>query len=279
MVKNICVIFIYLFTFISFSLNSQNLIYKLKSRVVLRDWELSSKAFAHEKFLNGASIELFEGAKLLSKTTSDNEGNFELDLPSSGNFTVIINSPGYNSRKFSVNCNSIIIKNGEANFIPSVEMRGFIAYKAIKNVSDMGLSYPTVQMSDGKNNNLKYNGLKFNVNMLDGEMREIQKFCTCNKLGDIAMQNGNYALAKKYYLMASSIMENEEYPKEKLQRAEDGLKNKQYAQKSNAPKNYGKASKKKSITQTPTSVSTQSSGSQKSSSGGRKVLPVIGGKK
>lgn len=279
MVKTIYIRSVLLFIFISLGLLSQNLTYKLKSRVELRNWKLSSKAYKQEIFLQNASIELFEGVKLLSKTTSDKDGNFEIDLPSTGNYTIIISSQGYNSRKFSVNCNSIIIKNGQSDFIPSVEIRGFIAYKAIKNVSDIGLSYPTVQMRDEKNEILKYNGLKFPVNMIDGELREIQKFCTCNKLGDIALQNKNYALARNYYIMAGNIMEKEEYPKEQLKRAEEGLKEQMFAEKANTAKGKGKtiAYKKQVKAQAP--INPQYQSSQKSSSSGRKVLPVLGSKK
>jgi len=247
--------------------------------VEVRDWKLSSKAYKLETFLQGASIELFDGAKQLSKTTSDKDGNFELDLPSTGNYTIIVSGAGYNSRKFSVSCNSIIIKNGEANFIPSVELRGFVGLKTIKNVGDLGLNNPVVQLADEKSDALKYNGLKFAANMIDGELKEIQKFCTANKLGDMAMQNKNYALAQRYFLMASSLMENEEYPKEQLKRAEDGLKELMFAEKANARKGSGKSKVAKKQTKDLAPVKPQYQSSQKTGSDGRKVLPVLGGKK
>lgn len=270
--------FILLLTFIHFGLVSQSLVYKLKSKVEVRNWKLSSKAYKQETYLSGASIELFEGANLLSKTISDKDGNFELDLPSTGNYTIIVSSPGLNSRKFSVTCNSIVVKNGEANFIPSVELRGFITHKAIPNVSDMGLSYPTVQMADEKNRTLSYNGLQFPVNMIDGDLREIQKFCTCNKLGDIALQNKNYASARNYYLMAINMMGKEEYPKEQLIRAEEGLKEQMFAEKASHSKGI-KSVKAKPVAQNQMQVNPQYNSSQKSNSGGHKVLPVLGGKK
>jgi len=262
-------------------LSSQSLIYKFKSKTLVRKWTLSSKAYRLEEVLPGATVELFEGSKRLAQTTSDAEGNFGFDLPSSGNFLIVISKAGYNTRKFSVNCSSIIIKNGAADFIPSVNLTGFISDKTIKDVGDIGLSAPIVQMADDKNEILKYNGLNFPVNVNDGEIRVIQKFCTCNKLGDMAMQNKNYAIAKKYYQMASTIIVNEEYPKEQLKRAEDGLKEQMLAERvaySNAKKksNAAKPIVQKQNTSTSTS---QNNTTQKSSSGGRKVLPVIGGKK
>lgn len=279
MVKNSLLPFITALLLFPICLSAQKLVYKLNSKAVIRKWSLSSKAYRLEEALNGAIIELFEGDKQLATTTSDAEGNFTLNLPSTGNYLMVIRKSGYNTRKFSINCNSIIIKNGESNFIPSVNMTGFIGDKSIKDVGDMSLSHPSVQMMDDKNEIIKYGGLNFPVNVNDGEVRLIQKFCTCNKLGDLAMQNKNYALAKKYYQMARMIMDKEEYPIEQLKRAEDGLKEQMLAEKTSRNTGASKVKTTKPITQKQTQVSPASSTSQKSSSSGRKVLPVIGGKR
>lgn len=260
-----------------FGLSSQQLIYKLKSKVILRNWQLSSRAYVKETHIQGASIELFEGLKLLSKTTTDAEGNFEINLPSSGNYVLVINNPGCNPKKFIINCNSIVIKNGASDFIPSVDLTGIIAAKVMKDVGDMGLSYPKVIMVDGKNQEFKYGGLNFPVNMNDGDIRMIQKFCTCNKLGDMALQNKNFELARNYYLMASTIFEKEEYPKEQLKRVDEKIKEEMFAEKGKMKARKAVASKKQVTT--PISVSPQYNSSQKSGSSGRKVLPVLGGKK
>lgn len=263
---------------IPFGLTAQNLIYKFKSKVELRDWKLSSKAYKEVTYLEGASIELYEGSKLITKTNSDKDGNFTLDLPPSGNFTLMVNSPGYNSRRFSLNCNSIIIKNGEADFIPSVDVTGFISTKTIKDVKDMGISNPTVLMANEKSEVYKYNGLNFPVNVNDGDLKLIQKFCTCNKLGDMALQNKNYELAKIYYIMATNMMEKEEYPKDQLKRVEDGLKEKMFAEKE-AMRSKGRTGSSKKQVKTPVTVTPQYNSNQKSGTGGHKVLPVLGGKK
>jgi hypothetical protein len=115
--------------------------------------------------------------------------------------------------------------------------------------------------------------------MIDGELKEIQKFCTANKLGDIALQNKNYASAQRFYLMASSMMENEEYPKEQLKRVEEGLKEKMFADKEKMLRGQRtvKTSKKQTKVEAPVNPKYQSS--QKSSSNAHKVLPVLGGKK
>ncbi len=261
---------------LSFGLSAQQLIYQLKSKVILRNWQLSSRAYVKETNLQGASVELFEGSKLLTKTTTDAEGNFDINLPSSGNYLLVLTNPGCNPKKFIVNCNSIVIKNGSADFIPSVDLTGIIASKTIKDVGDLGLSYPKVVMTDGKNQEFKYGGLNFPVNINDGDIRVIQKFCTCNKLGDMALQNKNFELARTYYLMASTIFEKEEYPKEQLKRVDEKMSEALIAEKDKMKARKTVATKKQSPTKI--SVTPQYNSSQKSGSRGRKVLPVLGGK-
>lgn len=258
---------------------SQGIKYKFKSKVVVRNWKLSSKAYTQETIQPGVTIELFEGTKSVSKTTSDKDGNFGFDLPCIGNFTMVISGQGLSTRKFSLNCNSIVIKNGQSDFIPSIDITGFVSANFEKDVSSVGLSGSGVQMTDEKNNVLKYGGLNFPVNINDGDVRIIQKFCTCNKLGDLAYQNKNFALAKNYYMMANNIIEGEEYPNEQLKRTDDAIKEKNFADRTEKPKNYGrgKSSKKAQVTQAP--VNPQLQGSPKNNTGGRKTLPVLGGKK
>lgn len=271
---------ILILAFVPFCISAQKLIYVLKSKVEVQKWQLSSKAYKQVTYLQGATIELYQGEKLILKTNSDKDGNYELALSCVGNYTVILSAPGFNTRKFSINCNSIVIKNGSADFIPSVDITGYLGYKAIKDVGDLGFSFPTVQMADENNNMFKYGGLKFPVNMNDGELKLRQKFCTCNKLGDIALQNKNYALAKNYYLMASSIMEKEEYPIEQLKKVDEGLSQEMIAERSKQKRSGGNAKAKvvKSGVETRKTVSSNQKSTQKSNTGGRKSLPVLGGK-
>lgn len=280
MKRNRVLKFLLTFSLIPVCLSAQKLIYVLKSKVEVQKWQLSSKAYKQVTYLHGATIELYQGEKLILKTNSDKDGNYELALSCVGNYTMILSAPGFNTRKFSINCNSIVIKNGSADFIPSVDITGYLGYKTIKDVGDLGFSFPTVQMADENNNMFKYGGLKFPVNMNDGELKLRQKFCTCNKLGDIALQNKNYALAKNYYLMASSIMEKEEYPIEQLKKVDEGLSQEMIAERSKQKRSGGNAKAKvvKSGVETRKTVSSNQKSTQKSNTGGRKSLPVLGGK-
>ncbi len=80
----------------------------------------------------------------------------------------------------------------------------------------IGLNQPSVTTAT-KNEHLR-------TNIYDADYKLIQKFCTANKLGDMAMENKNYSLAKIFYLMAADMIGDEEYPKIQLKKAEEGIK-------------------------------------------------------
>ncbi len=220
---------------------------RLKSKVELRSWTLSSRAYKQETFLEGATIELNSASGAISKTVSDKDGNFEINIPSTGNYTLVITCPGYNPKKFMVNTRSIPVKSNDVNFIPTLDMLGFIGTKTIKGVGDLGLNQPIIKAENNpnkyevdKNGKVTYRGLNMAVNIIDGEYRIIQQFCTCNKLGDLAMERKNYSLAKTYYSMAMGIIPGETYPKERLKKAEEEAK----LEKVNAVKNKKDIAKK-----------------------------------
>lgn len=281
-----CVYFIIALSILSFSdiisANDWNL--TLKSKVELRDWKLSSKAYKHQTFLKGASIELFEASNLITKTESDNDGNFELKIPSTGNYTLLITYPGYNPKKFIVNARTIPVKAGDANLIPSVDMTSFTASKEIKGVGDLGLDQPVIKAENlaSKTDPLKYSGLNINANINDAEYRVIQKFCTCNKLGDLAMKNKDFALARTYYLMAMDIMPGEVYPKEQVKKAEEGLKTEKskngQKRKESSKKSKNKASPEASKQDIPTKTvkSSDFKNSSDGSKAGRKIRRTLG---
>ena len=259
MTRNICLNIIFGLLCFFKSAVADDLDLKLKSKVELRNWTLNSKAYKQETFLQGASIELNNATGVISKTVSDKDGNFEINIPPSGNYTLTITCPGYNPKKFMVSAKTIPVKSNDVNFIPSVNMMGFIGSKTIKGVGDLGLNQPFIKAENNankyevdKNGKVTYRGLNMAVNIIDGEYRIIQQFCTCNKLGDLAMERKNYALAKIYYSMAMDIIPGEIYPKERIKKAEDELK----LEKVSAVKNR-KDIAKKSKSKTKDSVSKQ----------------------
>jgi len=109
--------------------------------------------------------------------------------------------------------------------------------KPKKGMESIGLNHPSVTL--GQQTKHKHH---LRTNIYDGEYKLIQKFCTANKLGDMAMENKNFTLAKTFYLMAMDMLESEEYPKTQLKKAEEGIK----LEKTSRKKQKNKHSKTKS---------------------------------
>ncbi|MBP7810418.1 MAG: carboxypeptidase regulatory-like domain-containing protein [Bacteroidia bacterium] len=185
---------------------------KLKSRVELRNWDLTYKAIKRETFLSGASVKLYKANAVVAEVVSDAEGNFEINIPSSGEYTLLVEYPGRAPKKFAVNTKT----SSSANHKPSLDIVGIIMSKPKKGMEYIGLNQPSVTTAT-KNEHLR-------TNIYDADYKLIQKFCTANKLGDMAMENKNYSLAKIFYLMAADMIGDEEYPKIQLKKAEEGIK-------------------------------------------------------
>jgi hypothetical protein len=273
--------FIFLFIIFPFCLIAQDdWSFKLKSKVEVSKWTLNSRAYKQPTFLDGALVELVGTSGPIAATKSDKDGNFEMSIPSGGNYTITISADGYNTKLFSLNVGTTPVKGNGINNVPWLSMTGFIGSKAIKGVGDLGLNYPMVKAESKK---INFNGLDLPVYMNDADYRVIQKFCTCNKLGDIALQEKNYALAKTYYEMAMMIKEGEEYPKEQLKKAGEGLKMQDLEERNARSKAKARSKttastiKAKTIVSAP--VKNTVSSPKSVSGGGRRALPTLGGKK
>jgi len=213
---------IFLFSFcISFA---QNWNFKLKSKVELRTWALSSRAMKNSTYLDGATVQLLKGSEIIFQAATDKEGNFEMNIPSDGDYSLVINYAGSEPKKFAVSTRGVPPNKDDPNFKPSFNMVGIIMSKPAKDKKYLGLDQSHVQITyndKAKTENKNYN---YNLNMYDAEYLVIQKFCIAAKLGDMAMEKKNYDLAKIYYQAASGIIESETYPKDQLKKAEEGLK-------------------------------------------------------
>jgi len=64
--------------------------FKLKSKVELRNWQMTSKAMKSENFLSGALVKLYKGDKMISGVSSDADGNFEIEIPPDGEFVLMV---------------------------------------------------------------------------------------------------------------------------------------------------------------------------------------------
>jgi hypothetical protein len=198
--------------------DAQDLSFKLSSKVELRNWNLTNKAMKNANPVDKATIELHQASGIVSQSSSDAEGNFELTIPAAGEFTLVLNSPGQNPKKFLVSTKGISPGKNDANFRPSVNIMGLISVKHKKDMNYLGLDKTNVSIVSSQKN--IYPG----TTISDGEYLLIQKFCTANKLGDMALEKKNYTLAKTFYEMATDMIEGEPYPKEQLKKAEQGMK-------------------------------------------------------
>lgn len=252
MVKKLILKFTLVIIFFPWFLSGQNI--KLKSKVELRNWKLTSKALKNEAFLPAASVKLLKENAVISEAMTDTEGNFELNIPSDGKYTLLIEYPGREAKKFAVNTKAVPPNNNDANFKPSVDIIGILMSKPKKGMESIGLNQPTLIRAN-KNEHLR-------TNIYDGEYKLIQKFCTANKLGDMALEKKNYVLAKTFYSMATDMIDGESYPKEQMKKAEEGMK----LEKTVRKKQISKKTKVKSAitTKSRTSKSTKSSSSKSS---------------
>jgi hypothetical protein len=247
----LCLLFFYS------SIFADNWSFKLKSKVELRTWKLSAVAMKSATFLNGATVKLYNGSSVVSQTTSDAEGNFEMNIPHEGNYTLEITYPGCSLKKFTVNTKGV--SNGDANFKPSVDIVGMMASKYTTDGKYLGLDQTHIKIEHHiAENTSKVTtgeakpGYNFKLNSYDAEYLHIQRFCTANKLGDRALNNKNYALAKKFYLMAMDRIGEEEYPKDRLKVAEEGLKMEKESKENARQKQTSvKITPKKTITSSP----------------------------
>ncbi len=217
-----------------FSVTSQEWNLKLKSKVELRSWMLTNKALKTEKNVEGATITLMKNDAVIGQTQSDIEGNFEMDIPGNGNYTLTVAYPNCNTKKFSVSTTGVPDKSGFHRFSPSVTLGSFMLSKPVQGVDYIGLAdpiahveYKSTSETFDKDAIITGKGQLVESKIMDAENLIIEKFCNLNKKGDDALNKKNYAVAKSYYEQALAILPGEEYPKDRLVRAQDGLKEKE----------------------------------------------------
>ncbi len=216
----------------AFSVLAQDWTLKLKSTVQLRTWTLTTMADKKERNIDGAKISLMQGDKVLSEVQSDTEGNFELEIPGNGNFQIYVSYPGCNAKKFYVSTKNVPAEVSGQKDKPNIIIGGFMMSKPFKGIDYLGLQQPLLAVEYkntgfDKDKEISDKGVQIVQNIMDAEMTLINKFCFHTKAGDNALNKKNYKLAKECYTKALELIPNEDYPKIKLARAEDGIKEEQ----------------------------------------------------
>ena len=225
-----------IFIFLTFSLlltHAQQWSLKLSSNVEMRTWKLTNKAEKKEKSLTGASIMLYKGTSLIGQTTSNDVGDFVIDVPAHGDFILTVSFSGCNTKKFYVSTNGVPENVGKDNYKPTIMIGGFIMSKPISGVDYLGLNEPLVKVEykEGgqnfdKDDKITNNGINIVSRISASEDLIIEKFCSTNKQGDEALAKKKCELAKQLYTKAKIMLPEEKYPVEQLEKVEDCLKHK-----------------------------------------------------
>lgn len=229
--KDRCILII---VFALFTLNStaQNWTLELKSYVEYRTWSLTTKAISKETQLQGATIKLFQGSKLVCQVTSDADGEFTLLVPPNGEFVGEVSYPGCNAKRFSVSTTGVPEKVGDDEYKPTFTVKGgFVMVKPYPSIDYSNLEKTLIRVSylpSLKNFDDEIDATNVGLGLV-GEIYSaenilFEKFCAKNREGDAALKIPDCPLARKLYNEAITIIPNEEYPVEQLKKVGACLK-------------------------------------------------------
>lgn len=209
----------------------------LSSNVELRTWKLSTKADKEEKGLGGATIKLFKGSTLVTEVKSLGNGDFKIDIPGNGEFTLEVSYPGCNTKKFAISTLGVPPEIARDNFRPSYGIGGFIMARALPGIDYSYLNQALVRvvyLNRGKfedDNSITERSLKAVSKINEAENQLIEKFCSTNREGDAALNKPDCPLAKTLYEKAMNLIPGEAYPAQQLVKVGKCLQDKEAADK------------------------------------------------
>jgi hypothetical protein len=228
---------------------SQDWTLKLSSNVEIRTWKLTTKADKDERPLGGASIVLTKaGGAVVAQASSDGNGDFTVDVPPSDDFILTVSYAGCNSKKFAISTRNVPENVGKDNFHPTYSIGGFIMARPFPGIDYSGLQQPLVKVIYF-NKGQKFDddeaateqGLNIVSKISEAENILIEKFCSLNKAGDVALAKPDCPLAKKLYGEAIALIPGEQYPVVQLAKVGECLKEKELAEKKAADEAAAKA--------------------------------------
>jgi len=113
------ILFIVLFCITTISIISQTTwSLKLKSKVELRTYRLTNKVEMAESGLSGATITLYNGNIVVVQMQSDGNGEFEINVPSNGEYILAVSYAGCNTKKFAINTMGVPESVGNDKYTP-----------------------------------------------------------------------------------------------------------------------------------------------------------------
>lgn len=261
--------------FLPHSSSAQEWNLKLKSKVEMRSWLLSNKAAKTERELSGTTVTLLKNDQVIKQVQSDPNGEFEIDIPGNGQYTLTLDYPGCPTKRFTVASTGVPEKAGYSRFSPQITLLSFIMGKKINGVDYIGLNNPIthVEFKSGtesfqENETVAEKGKQIEAKIVDAENHIVEKHCALNKKGDDAFKAKNYNLAKSFYEQAIAMLPEEEYAKEGLKKTKDKLEEKEAIEKEKK-----EAARQKAATQNIVSATKSSSVQSKSNSNSSVIVP------
>lgn len=234
-----CIIYLVTFFFTASHINGQTQwSLKIKSKVEQRIFKLTNKADITDQSLAGASITLYKGSNVVSQILSGASGEFEIMVPSNGEYLLTVSYPGCNTKKFAINTMNVPENIVRDSYSPSFGIEGVVMAKAFNGINYNVLNHPLVKISyhaQGK----RFDDDETYTNQMLGEIGSyrnsenilIESFVSTNAAGDEALKKGDCPLAKSLYEKAMTIIAGEFYPKQQLELVGKCLKDKEAAEK------------------------------------------------
>ena len=198
---------------------------------------LQSSVEKDGKGLSGASIKLYQGAKIVSQSVSGGDGDFDVEIPPNGDFMLVVSYGDCNTKKFQVSTLGVPEEISNERFRPSFEIGGVTMAKPLYSIDYSVLQQPLVKIGFQPRSKKFDHDENHTEQMLQalGRIREaekalIQKQKESCDAGDAALKKNDCDLAKQNYDKAVALIPQlpyETYPKQQLAKVDQCFKAKE----------------------------------------------------
>lgn len=214
--------FILFFLFSSFSSFSQ-------------EWTLpfSSRIEKSGKKLQGAKITLMQGSTKVLETMTGDDGAFKFQIPSNGDYLIIVTKPGHCTKKITVSTRGVPADKVKGDF-KGFNIESISLFEPLPGIDYSELNQPLVKVnynatSDNFDYDEDYSNQMLSVlerlRQLELDALNKQKELEANytsaiKAGDAAFKKKDWAMARAGYNEALTYKPAESYPKAQLAQIE-----------------------------------------------------------
>ena len=214
--------FILFFLFSSFSSFSQ-------------EWTLpfSSRIEKSGKKLQGAKITLMQGSTKVLETMTGDDGAFKFQIPSNGDYLIIVTKPGHCTKKFTVSTRGVPADKVKGDF-KGFNIESISLFEPLPGIDYSELNQPLVKVNyNATSDNFDYDEAYSNqmlsvlerLRQLELDALNKQKELEANytaaiKAGDAAFKKKDWAMARAGYNEALTYKPAEAYPKAQLAQIE-----------------------------------------------------------